>query len=122
MPRHAFWGPILKDTDLSTTANSKPFRLENLDRFSIQAAWTGTPSGTFRLQFSDDSGDPDQGVPTITNWTDDTDSVTTITAGAGSPLRFNWEGIGARWVRVQWQNSSGTGTLTSLRISAKGAG
>jgi hypothetical protein len=123
MSRHAENIDILLDTDLSTTANSKPFSTKNLDAVSIQAVWTGTASGTFKVQESNDRALAD-GVnqPAPTNWTDVTGSSVAIAGGAGSPLTFDIAPAAALWYRVVWTRTGSSGTLTSLRVNGKGAG
>ena len=125
MARHQENCSILGDTDMSTTANSKAFRLENLDRVSVQAEWTGgTAAGSFSLQSSDDKG-TDHGepaTPSITNWTTEAGSSVTVSGTTASPIRWNFDGLAARWIRVVWARTGGTGTITDVRVTGKGAG
>jgi hypothetical protein len=70
-------------------------------RSSVQAVWTGTPTGTLKLQLSDD--------PTATAWTDFSGSATAVSGAADS---FEWSFDNAvSFVRVVYTATSGAGTL-----------
>lgn len=126
MARHKLNVSMLSDTDLSqATAFSKWIRTENLDLISIQIAWTGgTAAGAFSVQTSNDEGDDraDPGSPVITNITTQSGSSTTISGTTASPIEWDFDPFAARWVRVAWARTGGTGTWTSARINGKGAG
>lgn len=98
---------------------SNPISLRHLSSYSVQVVTTGSPSGTFKLQASND--DPDHtGVkyPTSSmNWTDIDGSSFTVTA-SGS-LVWNAQASGYLWVRVVWTKTSGTGTISG-RFNGKG--
>jgi hypothetical protein len=104
----------------TATINSDPIWLGFAAGVAIQAVWTGTPNGSFKLQCSIDSQEPTPGnsTPTITNWEDVADSSTTVTGAAGS---YTWNVSDAyfRWIRVVYTNTSSTGTLT-VRFNTKG--
>lgn len=84
---------------------------------SIQAVWTGSPVGSFKLQISNDDvpvavepNKPYAQNPSsnVVNWTDYTGSTTAV-SGAGD---FMWNILesGYRWIRVVYTRTSGTGT------------
>ena len=89
--------------------------------WAIQASWIGTPTGTLKIQTSNDNvavgPDNNPGVNVI-NWTDISGSSQSLT---GSPGTYIWrEGpIADRWVQVVWTYSSGSGTLL-VNYSGKG--
>lgn len=102
---------------------SEGFFLGHIAYFSASAVFTGTPNGSLRLEVSNDKGVEDKNNggwsdAGISNWTVDTDSIFTITA-AGD-VTWNVQNCGYRWVRVRWTQSSSTGSMTSLRVNAKG--
>lgn len=110
-------------TDMSMSFNSTPVWLGHIINYSIQLFFSGSPNGTFKLQLSDDVGNPSL-PPTeqyagVDHWTDFNGSSQTIVA-SGDHM---WEVInsGSRWVRFVWTRNSGTGTLTSARFDIKGA-
>ncbi len=107
----------------TTTVNSAPIELDQIYGYAIQAAWTGTPNGTIKLQGSCDAparqtqtsnGGPDS----VTVWTDIADSSQNISGSAGNYM-WNVNGAFYRFVRLTYTNSSSTGTL-SANIVLKG--
>lgn len=106
----------------TSTINSDPFWIGHAAGYCVQAVWTGTPNGAFKLQASIDPVEPspnNSNEPTITNWEDVADSSYSVTGAAGS---YTWNVSNAfyRWVRVVYTNTSSTGTLTSVRYNTKG--
>ncbi len=101
--------------------NSDPFWVGHAMGYAIQAVWTGTPTGTIKIQVSIDPQEPtvgNSGEPTVTNWEDLASSSYSITGSAGT---YMWNVTSAyyRWVRVVYTNASGTGTL-NVRFNTKG--
>lgn len=102
---------------------SRPVWLGHIAQYSIQAVFTGTPTGSFELQCSNDQGHIDapskavQGSG-VTNWTTITGSSQSVSA-AGN-ITWDAQNVGYLWVRVIYTRTSGTGSLTSLRANVKG--
>jgi hypothetical protein len=78
-------------------------------RLSVQATWTGTPTGTFALQCSFDG----------TNYTTVPGASAEFTAnsqaqpaGGGSSAIWNWSNVPGNMARILYTATSGTGTLT----------
>lgn len=109
--------------DLSANFASKPLYLGHVGMYSIQSVFTGTPTGTFKLQCSNDYAEYDSVnvesyAALVTNWSDIAGSSQAVSA-AGD-LMYNVENVGYTWVRLVWTFSSSTGTLTNCRAMTKG--
>jgi len=101
-----------------TNQYSNPISLRHLSAYSIQVTTTGTPSGTFKLQMSNDNPEYGGKYPLSTmTWVDIDGSTLTVTA-AGN-IAWNAQGAGYLWARVVWTKSSGTGTIAG-RFNGKG--
>lgn len=88
----------------------------------IQAVFTGSPVGSFKLQISQDQG-PNETIISATqapvvNWSDYTGSATNINGGGN----FSWDVTitNSRWIRLVYTFTSGTGTLQSVQCNVKG--
>lgn len=111
-PIHSFNIPIVTNGDMTTTINSSPVNLDSIVSYSLQAIFTGTPTGTLQLQASDD-------VPldyNPVNWTIITDTISGVTT-AGT-YTVNVEQPAYSWVRLQYIPTGSSGTLNA-RINAK---
>lgn len=108
---------------MASSFNLKPIWLGHIANYAIQLVFTGTPGGNFKLQCSNDVGNPTgaseaEKYATVVNWTDVTDSAQTISA-AGNHV-YDVQNAGYNWVRVVWTQTSSTGSLTSARAYGKG--
>lgn len=108
--------------NMASSWNSDPLYVGQAFGFSIQAVWTGVPVGTFKLQISNDAGNNEQSsnpsTANVTNWSDYTGSSQAI-SGAGN---WAWDVTisAARWVRLVYTATSGTGSGTSVQLNPKG--
>ena len=100
---------------MTSDGYSDPFNIELVTGFSIQATWTGTPTGYLFLQASNDFP-INQSNPT--NWTLIDRSVHP-TSGSSGDLIYKQHMAAYRWVRLGYAYGSGSGTLNA-RISCKG--
>lgn len=120
LPAKAFFENVKQATalsacDMSTTSCSGTGQdVYYFDTISIQAVFSGTPVGTFKLQISNDAVNA---AASVTNWSDYTGSSTSISA-AGDYV-WNLSSAGYRWVRVVYTKISGTGTANAY-LTAKG--
>lgn len=109
---------------MNTTITSAPLQIQNLFGFSIHVVFTGTPTGTFKLQGSNDplyDGPPSSQPATPTNWSDIDDSSEGVSA-AGD---FMWNVTDAmyNWVRLIYTDGSSgasTAVITSAIFNGKG--
>lgn len=111
---------------LATSRNYKPIWLGHIINFAVQATYTGTPAGSFKLQGSNDAGHPNAQSEAmqsrdVVNWTDIADS--TVTVAAAGNFMIDYHACGFEWVRLVW-TATGAGTvpvLTQARIKVKGS-
>lgn len=106
-------------TDMSGNLTSPAIYLGHVVNFSVQAVFTGSPIGAFKLQASNDPGVSANDYAKAVNWTDITSSTIAVTA-AGN-IAMNVVNAGYQWVRLVYTFSSGTGTITVAQIVTKGA-
>lgn len=104
--------------DLSSNWTSEAMPLEHIVQFTIQLVFTGTMTGCFYLECSSESFDLRKSNKTPTKWTKIEGSTQNITEGGDHT--WNVEDVGFAWVRIQWENTSSSGTLSSAQINAKG--
>ena len=106
---------ILTNGDMSADVASYGIDLNQHVLYSIQAVYTGTPTGTLKLQISNDIvkvGIGNDQAANVVNWTDYTNSPVFLTGTSGD---FVWNvfDVGYRWVRLVYVHSAGTGTINA---------
>lgn len=113
------------DVPFSMASNfaTDPIYLGHIVNFSIQLVFTGTPTGNFTLECSNDEGEGDRVLNKfsstgVDNWTTVSDSAFAVSA-AGDCV-WDVQNVGYRWVRVKWTQSAGTGSVTVARCQVKG--
>jgi hypothetical protein len=94
----------------------------NMESYSIQLEFIGTPEGSFWLEASNDKGHPErsaagEGVDlntfSIIKGSEQVISEAGIHMWAVSPSSY-------RWVRVKWNMSAGDGEIVESQIIGKG--
>jgi hypothetical protein len=104
--------PIITAGDMSGNIASVPVLIDQSQMISIQAVFTGSPTGTLKVQISDDPGKLLSGTPSgIVNWSDYTGSSVAVSA-AGNQAFDIWA-IGAKWIRIVYTASGGSGSLSA---------
>lgn len=93
---------LLDGQSMAASFNSEPISVLEFNGYSIQCVWTGSPTGTLKLQISNDTEEP-------TNWDDLDDSSVSITT-AGSETYIVAE-VEYGFVRIVYTRSSGTGSF-----------
>jgi hypothetical protein len=100
------------DGTLAATVNFPQFAVTS-SHLSMGFSWTGTPTGTLKLQHSFDGA----------TWFDTPGAATEFTAqpagGAGS-VATNWYNMPGTLARIVYTRSAGTGTLNSHQAQAAG--
>jgi hypothetical protein len=110
-------------SDMSVAIEMRPIWLGHIANYAVQLVFTGSPAGNFKLQASNDEGQPaatadSQKYAGVVNWTDIAGSQQAISA-AGD-LMYQVQNIGYNWVKVVWTPTSGNGTITTARAYVKG--
>ena len=111
-------------TSLGADAYSEIIPLERSFMGEIHIHFAAGPVGNMIFQVSNDEGSADdEGVARInsnnliTNWVTHT---TTAVGSTDTTYRIALSDIGARWGRLFWDSTSGTGNISSFRASFKG--
>lgn len=107
--------PLFTDYSMDQDGYSAPFNLEMVSGYSIQATWTGAPTGIFFIEVSNDVTNL-----TPTNWSIMDISLINTNGVAGNHL---WKQYMApfKWIRFGYAFGSGSGTLNA-RLNCKGLG
>lgn len=93
--------------------------MDAFDSYMIQIAWTGTPVANVSLLISADHiDDIIAGQQPVVS---DIVASSTISTSGKSVITYEVVKTSANWVAVQWANSSGSGTISSINLVAKGA-
>lgn len=100
-------------TAMASTINGPDINVNLYQDFSFYAKWTGTPTGSFKLQGSNDVGD------SVTDWEDIPGSTLAVAGAAGTQM-WNYTRSQFRWVRIVYTATSGSGTLSKCIFNAKG--
>ena len=113
---------IAPSTVMNATINSSAVPLLQTWFYAIQVVFTGTPTGTFKLQGScDPIPQARVEVQTPTNWSDIINS--SIAVSAAGNLMWNVSEIGYNYVRVVYTDTSGgtsTAIITVCNFNGKG--
>lgn len=104
----SFEASISSSGDMSGNITSSTVNLDFHIMASIQAVWTGTPTGTIKLQQSNDAS----------NWTD-ISGASQATGGAAGSVCFNLNLAPMKYVQLVYTRTSGSGTLNAT-VEAKG--
>lgn len=112
--------PTGEGTTAVTGANtyySRPFAARDGQPVSFHLVWTGTPTGTFTLWYSNkpnaDEADDD-------DWVQDTTWVATNPAGSASKAFHTVGNLVAERVRLKYVNSASSGAIEAWAVVAKG--
>lgn len=95
---------------------SSPIGLATIRDAGIQLIWTGTPTGTFTFEISNDFNPREQNAFAAANtgtWTPLTvDRAPTNPAGSAANTAMDLSTIPYRWVRAKYTRTGSSGTLT----------
>lgn len=108
----------------TTTYTSQWQVMDSFQSYGIQVVWTGTPTASVSLEVSMDP------IPSLETFAtasaeaptnSDTVAGSTVAASGINIITYDNIETSANWVRVKWINASGTGTITSVNLVAKGS-
>lgn len=104
---------VLNGFDISGNGQSRIIDIRGICNFAIHVvAASGSPQlGTLTVQLSCELPDVQNGVVVgATNFAD-FDTGIDLTNLANGPIVANYENIGAAWLRLDFEQASGTGTI-----------
>lgn len=98
---------LIVDGDMSSSITSDSTNILNTDRVGYQILFTGTPTGTFSVEVSNDE----------VTWAELTLSTAITANGSGDNAFIDCESA-AKFIRLKYTSTSGSGTL-QVHITAK---
>ena len=98
---------LIVDGDMSEDITGPSTNILYTDRVGFQLSWTGTPTGSFSIEVSNDE----------VVWVALTLSATVTAAGSADDAFIDAE-TAAKFIRVKYSDTSGSGTLQA-HITAK---
>lgn len=111
---------LISAGDMSADIISPAFECLNQDNIGIQLHWTGTPTGTFSFQVSNNHlQDIEGNIIVAGNWVELPVTPAIIAVGAGDDAYVDLNQVGARYCRVVYTATGGAGSLDAF-VSAKG--
>lgn len=93
----------------TSVITSAVFNIQDMSLLSVHLIWTGTPTGTFTVQGSNqyDSTNPNAAA----DWVSLSLSPAPAAGGSASSALVNLAQLGFAYLRVTYTNSAGSGTL-----------
>lgn len=98
--------PLVVNQSMGANYTSPAFKLDQVMMFSIEATWTGTPTGNISLQASNDGVNYYQ-----------ISGTSQATGGAAGGFLWNVSNAGYLYVQLYYAFTSGTGTLNATGTS-----
>mgnify|MGYP000101883020 CR=1 FL=1 len=115
---------VVTNGNMATSLTSLATNINMVSILSYTIVWTGSPTGTFSVQVSNDYIPNPLGVQDAPvnagTWVALSLSTTVAPAGSGSSAFIDIDTCGAAWIRLVYTRSSGTGTLNAT-IAGKSA-
>lgn len=113
----------------ATTYQSLWQPVDDLNHYMIQVVWTGTPTATVALMTSADPiefGYVPLSALAPTNYdykSGTTVSTTGVTLSPSGKYMITYEIVTStgNWISVQWTNTSGSGTISSINFAGTGS-
>lgn len=111
---------VITNGNMASSLTSEVVEIQQQDNISVQLKWTGTPTGTFEFQVSNNYlKDPIGNVQNPGDWI--TLAVTPAITASGSPddALVDLNQMGSSFLRVVFTRSGGTGVL-NVWVTGKG--
>lgn len=106
---------VIINGDMSASITSEPTIIQKLSFVSYSVVFTGTPTGTFSVEVSNDYKVNGEGVEINPgNWTAVTLTGSPVASGSASNGFIDLDGISAYAVRLVYTRTSGSGTLNAV--------
>jgi hypothetical protein len=101
---------------MATSINSLPTNVQELSLGSYSMVWTGSPTGTFSIQGSNDYTQNSAGTVNAGTW--DTLPVSVTVSATGSPGNgiYDIALTGILWLRLVYTASSGSGNCNAIFV------
>lgn len=107
LPIHLLNSTLVSAVSMGANITSSSLDLNEANTYCAQLIYTGTPTGTLKLQGSNDNS----------NWTDISGKSVALAGSAGSSFLSD-TGFGYGFLRIVYTFTSGTGSLTAT-VNAK---
>lgn len=102
---------VMNEVSTAADAYSQPVSVRSDGTFSLHVFWTGTTAGVLKLEFSNKEFPAVSGAST--DWyTSSTYVFPADPAGSASSVFEQWSGCAAKWVRLFYDRTSGSGLMT----------
>lgn len=101
------YAALVSAESMGASITTEASNILHTDRVGYQIAWTGTPTGAFTVEISNDGS----------TWVELTLSTAIAAAGSADEAFIDAE-TAAKFIRLVYTRSSGTGTL-NVHITAK---
>lgn len=93
---------------LAATAVTVGTNLKRFGKAGYQIVWTGTPTGAFTVEASNDSTNGTDGT-----WTEVTMAIGSAPSGGAGSVLIDLSSSPWEWVRLRYTRSAGTGSATA---------
>lgn len=98
----------------TTVLTSSVTVIQNISYIGYSVSFTGTPTGTFSVEVSNDySINPDGSVRNAGTWTPITLTGSPVASGSAGTGFIDIDGIAAYAIRLKYTNTSGSGVLNA---------
>src|SRR5687767_4867907 len=105
---------VVNAVSMGADVTSNVTIIQMIPYVSYTVAWTGTPTGTFSVQVSNDYAvDPSGAVLNAGTWVALTLSASVAASGSDDSAFIDIDGVAAYAIRLKYTRSSGTGTLNA---------
>ncbi len=110
---------LISAGDMSGNLTSPAVNILFLDNVAVQLVWGGTPTGNFSIEVSLNHEEaPDGTVLAAGDWVAIDLSPSPAAIGSADSAFIDMTQLSARWIRVKYTFTSGTGSLNAF-LTAK---